>query len=372
MECKFLSHGFSLKYDKTIVPCCSFVPDNNWIENNQIANNDLSIWHDKDDVKHLREQLANNIWPKECYKCQKLEDQGRGDSTRLNGASSYGNYADDDITLEIRPGNTCNLACQTCWPEASSRVYQYYVSADIIPNKKISSSHTDFEILSSIKHRIKDVVVLGGEPFYDKNCLKFLSFAKNNLKANIIIFTNGTFIDYDFIENYNGKIKLVFSIDSVGKSSEYIRFGSNWDKVKENYLRCKKYSHVEACVNITVSAYNISYIKELIAFVSDDWHQVTFGVVQEPHLKLEIIPIELREKIIESLEETIKILLSSNIEAMQQINAINAIKNYKEILSNNNYDEVNHKKFIDFVHKMDKVKGIKAEDYSEFLYQLIK
>jgi len=372
MKCQFLSHGFSLKYDKTIVPCCSFVPDNNWITNNQLKDNDLSTWHIKDEVKHLREQLANDIWPKECYKCQKLEDQGRGDSTRLNGESSYGNYTGDDITLEIRPGNTCNLACQTCWPEASSRVYQYYVAADIIPNKKISTSHTDFEILSSIKHRIKDVVVLGGEPFYDKNCLKFLSFAKNNLNANIIVFTNGNFIDYDFIENYNGKIKLVFSIDTIGKSSEYIRFGNNWEKVKENYLKCKTYSHVESCVNITISAYNVFYLKELISFVVNEWYQVTFGVVQEPHFQLKIIPIKFRKNIIESLKETVKILLSSNIEAMQKINAVNAIKNCIDILSNENYDEQNHKKFIEFVTKMDRVKGVSVENYSNFLYQLIK
>ena len=36
----------------------------------------------------------------------------------------------DDITLEIRPGNTCNFACQTCWPEASSRVHNTNIAPD--------------------------------------------------------------------------------------------------------------------------------------------------------------------------------------------------------------------------------------------------
>jgi organic radical activating enzyme len=370
MECKFLSHGFSLKYDKTIVPCCSFVPDSNWITNNQIDNNDLANWHNKDEVKGLREQLSNDIWPKECYKCKNLEEQGRGDSTRLNGDNSYGNYVNDDLTLEIRPGNTCNLACQTCWPEASSRVYQYHVAANLIKKENISISHKNFDMLEPVKHRIKDVVVLGGEPFYDKNCLKFFNWASNNLQANLVIFTNGSVVDYNFIENYRGKVKLVFSIDSIGKSSEYIRFGSNWEIIKENYIKCKKYNHVEICVNVTISVYNVFYLNELIEFLCEDWNQVTFGVVQESHLQLKVIPLTMRKEIINQLTQTVITLLKSNIEKMQKINAINAMKNCIEQLSSNEYDEHNHKQFIDFVNKMDTVKKIKSIDYSNFLSQL--
>jgi ubiquitin C-terminal hydrolase len=48
---------------------------------------------------------------------------------RLNGDAAYSHYAQDELVLEIRPGNTCNLACQTCWPQASSRVTDYYRKA---------------------------------------------------------------------------------------------------------------------------------------------------------------------------------------------------------------------------------------------------
>lgn len=57
--------------------------------------------------------LENDQWPAACTVCEKIEGQNRFDSMRYNGNQAYANYADNDITLEIRPRNTCNFACQT-------------------------------------------------------------------------------------------------------------------------------------------------------------------------------------------------------------------------------------------------------------------
>ena len=136
--------------------------------------------------------LAQGVWPKNCNFCKQQESQGRNDSVRLNGLSSYSNYSQDDITLEIRPGSVCNFACQTCWPAASTRVKSYYDQAKITIVKKDLLTSVDveeknnfenFDFLNPIAHRLKSVVLLGGEPFYDKNCLNFLDWWNQNTHA---------------------------------------------------------------------------------------------------------------------------------------------------------------------------------------------
>ena len=148
--------------------------------------------------------------------------------------SAYKNYNVTDITLEIRPGNVCNFACQTCWPAASSRVTSFFQQAGFdvtTPDRPKfgidgTANIVDYEFLDSIKDRIKDVVILGGEPFYDKSCLAFLDWAIKNLSANLTLFTNTSIIREDIISAYPGTLTIVSSLDAVGKPAEYIRFGT--------------------------------------------------------------------------------------------------------------------------------------------------
>ena len=93
----------------------------------------------------------------------------------------------------------------------------------------------DFDFLLPVAKRIKNVVLLGGEPFYDKACLKFLSWAQDNLTANLMMFTNGSVVDLDFLQSYPGRITLVFSIDAVGPAAEYVRYGIVWEEFLKNY-----------------------------------------------------------------------------------------------------------------------------------------
>ena len=184
MQCKFLKHGLAISYDHVVKPCCEWQQDSNYPIQNHISQVDLTTWHQKNKV--FEQQLASNEWPVACGQCQHREQQNRQDSIRLNGEQAYAHYNHNDITLEIRPGNVCNFSCQTCWPEASSRVSQHHAQAGLIEIKSVNSKQIDnFDFLLPIASRIKDVVLLGGEPFYDPDCKRFLSWAQQNLHSNI-------------------------------------------------------------------------------------------------------------------------------------------------------------------------------------------
>jgi len=368
MDCKFSTNGLAIDYFGTVKPCCLFQYDKNFQDQNNIKDLDVSGWHKSEKIISITNSLAQNQWPKECGFCQHTEANGRGDSMRLNGLSSYGHYSSQDITLEIRGGSTCNFACQTCWPQASSRVAKFYQQAKIQFTPP-DNMDWDFHQLDSVKHRLRNIVLLGGEPFYDKRCLAFLKWLlTNDVRADITVFTNGSMIDWQFLERFKGRITLVFSIDAIGKPAEYIRFGSDWSTVKKNYDLCRSRTEVATRINITTSPYNYLYLEELLNWISRDWPEVvSFGRAAESrnsiYMDESIFRVEQRSEIIESLIRAQYLLKDSKIESMQKINAANAIGSIIKNLRQMPYNDANRLQFEKFIADMDLIKKININDY---------
>jgi len=374
MECKFLQNGVAIQYHNFVKPCCTWRVDDRWIQKHNINKINLVNWHKHPDLMQAKEQLKSDIWPKGCIDCEKTERQGRQDSIRLNGISAYGHYDEKDITLEIRPGNVCNFACQTCWPFASTRVETYYKKANL-PNIFADIPQNNFinyEFLNSIADRLRSIIVLGGEPFYDPKCLGFLHWAKDNTSAELLAFTNGSIVDLDLIGSINRKFTLVFSLDAVGVPAEYIRFGTKWETVWNNYQKVKTVPYIIVRVNITTSPYNYLYFPDLLDLLIDDWPEVvSFGRPTEKFFNEKVVPMSLRPKIIDRLEDTIEKLKQANIEAGQKSNAVNAVQSIVENLKSTPYDRELHQQFIDFVRKMDDVKNINFVDYCAEISELL-
>ena len=374
MECKFIKHGIALSYDQVVKPCCEWKLTDVWSKQNHISQVDLKTWHQSPQVLDSLKNLEKNTWPSSCVKCQQTESQGRFDSIRGNGNHSYSHYQDGDLTLEIRPGSVCNFACQTCWPAASSRVAKFHSKAGLIDIKTVNSNKLDnFDFLLPVISRLRDVIVLGGEPFYDKSCLKFLSWATQHLDANITMFTNGSQIDFDFLKSYTGTLTLVFSLDAVGKSAEYIRYGTDWPKVLANYQAVKKLPNVKVRVNITCSVYNYLYIDKLIEFLCQDWPTVvSFGSPNSGYLTESAVPIEHRTDMILSLARAIMAVENTNIESDQKSNAINALTSHITNLKTKPCVNSDYEQLCKFVKSMDRVKNISIADYCADLAELLK
>jgi sulfatase maturation enzyme AslB (radical SAM superfamily) len=360
MKCRFLEHGIAIGYDHVVNPCCEWTPDPEWNQQNHISQVDLKTWHQSPQVIRIQDQLAQNIWPNSCQRCATQEHQGRQDSMRLNGQHSCSDYQSQDITLEIRPGSVCNFACQTCWPAASSRVAQYHHQAGLIDIQTVNSNSIDnFDLLLPVADRVRNVVLLGGEPFYDPSCQKFLIWAQQNLQASITMFTNGSHVDWAWVDSYAGKITMVFSIDVVGQAAEYVRYGTDWPVVLENYRRAQTHSKVELRVNITMSVYNYHLILDVINWLTPQWPTVvSFGQPRQLHLTETAIPTKNRPELITRLQEAVDQLLAADIESGQQHNAINAIQSVIANLKQSNFDPVQFNKLKQFVNSMDQVKRI--------------
>lgn len=372
MECKFIKHGIALSYDQIVKPCCAWQVSNSWSENNHYQKIDFATWHESPQVTTVRQAIESDQWPGSCSGCERIEAQGRSDSMRGNGNHAYADYNDNDITLEIRPGNTCNFACQTCWPEASSRVAQYHSQAGLIDIKNLDSTRMDdFDFLLPIRDRIRNVVLLGGEPFYDKSCLRFLSWAQQNLQSHMMMFTNGSVINTDFLHTYPGRLTVIFSLDAVGRPAEYIRHGTVWPEVLENYHTVKSMANIELRVNITCSVYNYMHLEPLIELLCTDWPAVvSFGVPHQPYLTEQSIPWALRDTVTQSLQRVVDQLTQAHIPTDQRSNAVNAVNSIIRNLGSVTFNAEQNQHLRKFIAQMDRVKQIRAGDYCDFLGRL--
>lgn len=373
MRCKYLENGIAIGYNHIVKPCCGWKISPEWRQQNHLSKVDLANWHQSEQIQNLIEKLDKDEWPDACAKCKYFENLGRGDSFRENSNSEFGHLKGDDITLEITPGNVCNFSCQTCWPEASSKVTQAHQRAGFIDIKNVDSSPiTDFDFLLPIAARIKNVTLLGGEPFYDKNCIKFLKWALDNLNAKIIMFTNGSAVDWDWVDAYPGKIIIAFSLDAIGKPAEYIRQGTVWNEVYDNFLRALSHPKVETRVSITCSIYNYYYINDLIELLIPIWPTVvTFARPDPLYLNEMAVPVQFRETLIKKLAKTMFLLNKSNIEKGQKATAVGALRSIITNLNSTPYDDAVFRQWKDYVLRLDRAKNINVADYCEFTQQML-
>ena len=364
MQCKFLEHGVAISYDHVVKPCCDWVYDKEYAKQNHSSHVDLATWHQTPQIIKIRQELDQGTWPVNCQRCAQVEQQGRQDSGRGNGLHAYSDYKHNDITLEIRPGSVCNFACQTCWPEASSRVAQYHHQAGLINIKTInSSSIDDFEFLRPIADRIRNVVLLGGEPFYDPSCRKFLAWAQKNLQSTMTMFTNGSHVDWAWVDAYPGNIVMVFSIDAVGQPAEYVRVGTDWAIVHSNFIRAQTHSKIQLRVNITMSVYNYHLIEGVVDLLTEQWPTVvSFGQPHQPYMRESAVPVETRKELILSLETCVEKLWQAQIESGQQHNAVNAIRSVINNLKQLPFDADLFQQLQQFVTSMDQVKRVSIVD----------
>jgi sulfatase maturation enzyme AslB (radical SAM superfamily) len=178
------------------------------------------------------------------------------------------------------------------------------------------------------------------------------------------MFTNGSAVDWDWIDSYPGKIVLVFSLDAVGRAAEYIRLGTDWAIVEQNFQKARNHPNVELRVNITLSAYNLNYVQDVVDLLIPNWPSVvSFGIPHQLLFRENVIPVQYRANIIAGLESCVTAIKQAEIESGQKSHAVNALTSTITNLQTQSWDHACYKEFQKFVADMDRVKRIRVGDY---------
>ena len=321
MECKSInSHVSIFSNYGTIKPCCSIDINNTfdqWENSSifQIENLNQSL--DLSVRKNLEKKLFNN-WIDECKYCENLEVQNFK-STRQHYNERFEGKGLEDIQIAL--DYYCNMTCRSCRPGVSTKWDS--LTDEISDLKKIEPNHyNDIGNHNAYRKRLKHVLlntdfsnlknirIIGGEPFYSPNLKWFLRllYEKTNLKNVSFSCNTNCSVKPDketlkLLSNFKS-IKIDISIDATEELAESIRYGVKWNVIKDTLNVWNELATI--MISPTVSILNINRLQSII----DLGHKYWFMPLDTPfYLRHTQIPLEIRQKWLTTDENVNKIIL---------------------------------------------------------------
>lgn len=286
-------------------------------------------------IKSARKKMLNDESISPCDSCYKIEKTG-GKSLRQSYNEQFfdvfkeyvdeannndGNIHSFPPFIELRSGNTCNSACRMCNTNDSSLIYKENTHIHHTLNHKINDPDTvhygylglgdpEHVIFGSNKDKmrtrvldldthydeiiknitsIKVLTLSGGEPFLlDKTIVLLEEIAAKNPSMTLYINTNGSILTDKIITALKKikEVRICISIDGYGSVQEYIRYPLKWNKIEKNIIRLNQHRDIGFFINfnVTVQAYNIFNLKEILAelIVKYPGNHVNLSILTNP------------------------------------------------------------------------------------------
>lgn len=280
MNCQFLDHQICIRADGQYRLCCVSLETTN---QENIKTHTPEDWLNSHTHKDAVASFAKGVWPDACKTCANKEAQG------MPSKRSQAELGPGLSHLDLRFGNSCNLKCISCWEGSSSSIAEEAIEMQkqgIIPINNVLEVPnfnwaSEEAIDQLVKYPLKEVYLTGGEPMM----VKHLPTLLERLDSSVMIRfnTNGTI--------YNPKlekllkrfdvINMAISIDAIGKRAEYIRYGSNWNTIEENFNRYKDFCRVS--ITPTVSVLNDPYMDEVYTWAKQNNVDVHLNILENPN-----------------------------------------------------------------------------------------
>ena len=223
-----------------------------------------SIW-----LKEIKQQMENNIWPKECIRCQMTEETSKT-SIRLDMIERdrlLKSIQKDYLIVGGVLDNICNSACQSCNTELSTKIG----SLTSKNYKKINNYNNFFKLPQD---RIVEVDVNGGEPTASPNYKRLLKNLPTSTKI-IRINTNGSRVipEIEKLLEKGMRVIVTLSFDGTEHVHDYARWPILWNDYKKSV---QKYIELRARYKIlrlnfwtTVSCLNVGDLKNIIEYTKE-------------------------------------------------------------------------------------------------------
>lgn len=253
-------------------------------------------------IQQRQMMLAGNFPQQGCQYCEIIEQEG-GISDRLTHQKIPGlnpieleNDANavhvSPRILEIYLDNACNMGCIYCDESNSSFIQtenQKFGHITDVPFQFKIDRHEDYDTLveklflylDKNYHTLKRLQILGGEPFYQRSFARLVEFIKKhtNPELEINIVTNltlskqklETFVNEMkqlLVNRQIGRLDITVSIDCLGSEQEYVRYGLDLIKLKENFEYLVNQKWIYLNVNSTISSLTIKTMPDLIDYLN--------------------------------------------------------------------------------------------------------
>jgi organic radical activating enzyme len=272
---------------------------------------DTFDFHNTSEKLQARSLMLQGKWPGHgCEHCKNIEDSG-GVSDRMLHLDFPGITAppelDTDLTatqvtpriLEIYFSNVCNLKCVYCNPTFSSQINQEntkfgpFVKNDVrlpgrieIPEEFAEATDKMFEWLDKNIHSLNKLLILGGEPFIQKETKRLLDFIEQRQlpDLDLVLFSNLTIQHENFkkqidqlqqikITSNLNQINLIGSLDCWGTQAEYIRNGLDLKLFEKNFTYALNNTDITLNINSALDPLTANTMPDLVLKINE-WSKI--------------------------------------------------------------------------------------------------
>ena len=368
IHCPMIHGGLEIRLvnnsDKIeIEQCCLLSTPNYTVDPKNLWNNQVLI--------PLRQLNESNQWSPGCWPCLSNEKAGLP-SFRTGLLEKFGvkkNLSGPQI-LDLMFDVSCNLACRSCGPGAST-FWQRHLKENKIEFRSTSPVSRADDMIAILKtldlSNLEMVIFAGGETLMG-NAYRRVAEAIADMcphakdKITLSFQTNGTQSIsekyFDIIDKFH-LIKLNISLDGINERFEYLRWPASWNQVVDNINNLKETLPVNSMFLIeeTISIFNLYYHDELAQWAKNNFAANRLGdiVNHTTHLAHGIYSLDnLPQKYIDSLR-------GKNIYNLIPVDQIENTVSIQQMIDEiQKFDRIRNQ---DFVKTFPEV----AEFYSDYL-----
>lgn len=304
-------------------------------------------------MKQLRLDMLSGKMNNECVKCYAHEKEGVK-SFRQFSSEEWAHAFDDVIEntnledgsvtnfkmryFDIRFSNICNFKCRTCGPEFSTQWEQENLKSGVFYAKVIPKNDNP-KFLQDVVDQIDNMEIAyfaGGEPLITEEHYILLEEMLKRGRTDIKLRYNTNLSNFKYKNKdilslwskFDNPIDIYASIDHYGERAEYIRHGTDWKVVEENFLKAKKTDFIQIQINTVLSVFNYLTIFDFYKYLIDnkmytpqDNIYTLYNMSTPGFLTCHILPYDLKEKGEESINKAIEYMKQHNFrdEQIQQL-----------------------------------------------------
>jgi hypothetical protein len=174
---------------------------------------------------------------------------------------------------------------------------------------KVTNTVSMVEQTIALAPYIRSIKIIGGEPLIMKKHYELLDRlieideAKNiviKYQTNLTETKAGKHNIFNYVPHFK-LVCMVASVDGVGKTIEYMRRRTDWNKVIKNTEYCREYDNVNVDFNGLVSFLSVMRFYEVIDFCLDNpiIDQINWALLETPmHLRINNLPKKIKDDLI--------------------------------------------------------------------------
>ena len=294
MKCSAFWKHTNIRPGNRVYPCCRFKHSIGSFDG------DIGSVLQTYEYKELRRASEAGEWISGCEKCYYEESIGHK-SLRQEFNEKYSAETVKLEYLEIGIDNLCNMACDGCNSEFSTR----WIAKEEKLYGKSKHKFLESSEIDNVPDSIKKILFLGGEPLLTEKHLSVLEKHSNPSICDLVYNTNGSIIpDKNCVTEWQRfrSVSFILSIDGYGSVNDKVREGSKWQEILDFIEWCES-NQYDFEVNTVVHKNNLFSLADLSDFVwqhTDKWYVNVLTYPQ--HLDIVTLDEKTLDKFIDSLK----------------------------------------------------------------------